>query len=145
MNNSSNSPLFGQIVTFTAAVHQVASDITKDVKSGALTPVQYKILEYIAVSQPVTLSEISECMHMSMPNTSRELKKLTEKQLCAKVTDPADRRRQGITLSPAGEQMMGEAFQTIGRRFEERIGQLSDEERREIGLALELLQQKVFY
>lgn len=40
--------------------------------------------------------------------------------------------------------MMGEAFQTIGRRFEERIGQLSDEERREIGLALELLQQKVF-
>ncbi|AIQ55381.1 MarR family winged helix-turn-helix transcriptional regulator [Paenibacillus sp. FSL R7-0331] len=145
MDNNSDSPLFGQIVAFTAAVHQVASDITKDVKSGTLTPVQYKILEYIAVSQPVTLSEISECMHMSMPNTSRELKKLTEKQLCAKVTDPADRRKQGITLSPAGEQMMGEAFLTIGRRFEERIVHLSDEERREIGLALELLQRKVFY
>ncbi|WP_042200270.1 MarR family winged helix-turn-helix transcriptional regulator [Paenibacillus camerounensis] len=144
-NSNSDSPLFGQIVAFTAAVHQVASDITKDVKSGTLTPVQYKILEYIAVSQPVTLSEISECMHMSMPNTSRELKKLTEKQLCAKVTDPADRRKQGITLSPAGEQMMGEAFLTIGRRFEERIMHLSDEERREIGLALELLQRKVFY
>jgi DNA-binding MarR family transcriptional regulator len=115
------------------------------VKSGALTPVQYKILEYIAVSQPVTLSEISDCMHMSMPNTSRELKKLTEKQLCSRVTDPADRRRQGITLSPAGEAMMGEAFQTIGARFEERLAHLSGAERKEIGQALELLQQKVFY
>lgn len=140
-----NNPLFQQIVAFTAAVHQVASDITKDVKSGALTPVQYKILEYIAVSQPVTLSEISDCMHMSMPNTSRELKKLTEKQLCSRVTDPADRRRQGITLSPAGEAMMGEAFQTIGARFEERLAHLSGAERKEIGQALELLQQKVFY
>ncbi|MDF9839876.1 MULTISPECIES: MarR family transcriptional regulator [unclassified Paenibacillus] len=140
-----NNLLFQQIVAFTAAVHQVTSDLTKDVKSGVLTPVQYKILEYIAVSQPVTLSEISDCMNMSMPNTSRELKKLTEKQLCSRVTDPADRRRQGITLSPSGEAMMGEAFQTIGRRFEERIAHLSEEERREIGQALGLLQQTVFY
>ncbi|MNO13826.1 HTH-type transcriptional regulator MhqR [compost metagenome] len=137
--------LFQKFVAFTTAVHQITSDISKDVKAEALTPLQYKILEYIAVSQPVTLSEISDCMHMSMPNTSRELKKLSEKQLCDKITDPADRRKQGITLSPAGEAMMNEAFQHIAVRFAERISSVTDEERKEIERALDLLQEKVFY
>lgn len=140
-----NNSLFQKFVAFTASVHQITSDISKDVKAESLTPLQYKILEYIAVSQPVTLSEISECMHMSMPNTSRELKKLSEKQLCDRITDPADRRRQGITLSAAGEAMMNEAFQHIGIRFAERIAHLTGGERKEIERALDLLQQKVFY
>lgn len=140
-----NNTLFQKFVAFTAAVHQVTVEITKDVKSEALTPVQYKILEYIAVSQPVTLSEISACMHMSLPNTSRELKKLTGKQLCERVPDPGDRRKQGITLSAAGEDMMNEAFRHIAVRFSERTGQLTAAERQEIERALDLLQEKVFY
>ncbi|CAH1056658.1 hypothetical protein PAECIP111894_02811 [Paenibacillus pseudetheri] len=66
-------------------LHQVTSEITKDMKSEAIHLFNIKILEYIAVSQPVTTSEISECMLMSMPNTSRELRKLSEKQLCEKI------------------------------------------------------------
>ena len=140
-----NSSLFQKFVAFTTAVHQITNEITKDVKSEALTPVQYKIMEYIAVSQPVTLSEISDCMHMSMPNTSREMRKLSEKGLCDKVTDPMDRRKQGITLSPSGQAMMNEAFGTVAARFEERISQVSEAQRKEIGQALDLLQSKVFY
>lgn len=140
-----NNQLFQKFVAFSAAVHQITNDITKDVKSEALTPLQYKILEYIAVSQPVTLSEISDCMQMSMPNTSRELKKLSEKGVCARITDPDDRRKQGITLSAAGEALMNEAFQRIAARFEQRIENIPAEERKEIEQALDLLQQKVFY
>lgn len=140
-----NNTLFQKFVAFTTAVHQITSDITKDVKSEALTPVQYKILEYIAVSQPVTLSEISDCMNMSMPNTSREVKKLTGKQLCNRITDPGDRRKQGITLSAAGQDMMNEAFRHIGVRFDERTRHLTEAERQEIERALDLLQEKVFY
>lgn len=83
-----NNLLFQKFVTFTTAVHQVTHDMTKDVRSESLTPVQYKILEYIAVSQPVTLSEISDCMHMSMPNTSRELRKLSENNCVRKLPMP---------------------------------------------------------
>jgi DNA-binding MarR family transcriptional regulator len=140
-----NSSLFQKFVAFTTAVHQITNEITKDVKSEALTPVQYKIMEYIAVSQPVTLSEISDCMHMSMPNTSREMRKLSEKGLCDKVTDPLDRRKQGITLSPSGQAMMNEAFGTVAARFEERISQVSEAQRKEIEQALDLLQSEVFY
>ncbi|WP_150269924.1 MarR family winged helix-turn-helix transcriptional regulator [Paenibacillus tepidiphilus] len=140
-----NHPLFKKFVAFTAAVHQITNDITKDVKPETLTPVQYKILEYIAVSQPVTLSEISDCMHMSMPNTSRELRKLTEKELLVKVTDPADRRKQGITLSPEGQAMIDEVFRGAAQRVGERIEHLTAEQQQEIERALDLLQEKIFY
>jgi hypothetical protein len=50
--------LFHKFVAFTTSVHQVTHEITKDVKSDAITPVQHSILEYIAVSQPVTLVKL---------------------------------------------------------------------------------------
>lgn len=137
--------LFNRFVSFTAAVHQVTYDITKDVKTDDITPVQYRILEYIAVSQPVTLSQISECQHMSMPNASRELKKLSEKQLCEKYTADEDRRKQYFRLSEHGQARMDEAFLQIQARFEQRIQHLSDAERQEMEHALEVLHSKVFY
>jgi DNA-binding MarR family transcriptional regulator len=137
--------MFSKFVAFTTAVHQITNEMTKDVKSEVITPVQYKILEYIAVSQPVTLSEISECMLMSMPNTSRELRKLSEKQLCEKVADDEDRRKQCIRLSEKGEAMMNETFQRIESRFIKRIENVSEEELKEIERALDLLHSKVFY
>lgn len=137
--------IFQKFVAFTAAVHQVTNEITKGVKSEAITPVQYKILEYIAVSQPVTISEISECMLMSMPNTSRELRKLSEKQLCEKITDNEDRRKQFIRLSNKGEDMMNEVFAQVKSRFDERIKDISEKELKEIEQALDLLHHKVFY
>lgn len=139
------NPLFQKFVAFTTAVHQVTNTITQGVKSEELTPLQYKILEYVTVSQPVTLSEISDCLHMSMPNTSRELRKLSEKQLCDKIMDPSDRRKQSIRLTAAGQALMNQSFQHIAGRFEERIAGVGNEERKEIERALDLLREKVFY
>jgi DNA-binding MarR family transcriptional regulator len=136
---------FQKVVTFTTAVHEVTFDLTKDVRPEGITPVQYSILEYIAVSQPVTLSQISDCKSISMPNTSRELKKLTEKNLCEKLDVAEDRRKQMIRLSEEGQVMMNEAFERIGERFLNRIGDASLEELEEINHALDVLQSKVFH
>lgn len=136
--------LFHQFVSFTTSVHEVTHELTRDIKPEDITPVQYRILEYIAVSQPVTLSQISDCMHMSMPNTSRELKKITEKDLCEKLESTDDRRKQMIQLSEAGQAMMDEAFGRISERFFERIKNSSEEDLKEIQRALEILQSHVF-
>lgn len=137
--------LFRKFVAFTTSVHEVTHELTKDIKPEDITPVQYSILEYIAVSQPVTLSQISDCKHISMPNTSRELKKLMEKQLCEKFEVAEDRRKQLIRLSEAGQAMMDRAFCQIGDRFLERIKDVSDEELADIERALDILHTKVFY
>jgi DNA-binding MarR family transcriptional regulator len=136
---------FHKFVAFTTAVHQVKHEMTKDLKPDTITPVQYSILEYVAVQQPVTLSEISDCQHTSMPNTSREIRKLTEKGLLEKSTVAEDQRKQSIRLTPKGQTMMDEAFSRIEERFRKRIEGATDEELAKIEQALDILQTKVFH
>ncbi|MFJ9462246.1 MarR family winged helix-turn-helix transcriptional regulator [Viridibacillus arvi] len=138
--------LFNKWVSFTASVHSVTHELTKDAKSDSITPVQYNILESITVStEPVTPSEISDCLHLSMPNTSRELKKLIEKNLIEKVSDTKDRRKQYILLSKEGEAMMNETFKLVESRFLNRIKHASEEDLEDIDRALDVLQSKLFY
>ncbi|MET3658840.1 MarR family winged helix-turn-helix transcriptional regulator [Sporosarcina psychrophila] len=137
--------LFYKCVSFTTSVHRVTHELTKNTKSDSVTPVQYNILEYIAVSQPVTPSEISDCQHISMPNTSRELKKLSEKNLIEKSSDTEDRRKQYIRLSEDGETMMNESFACVEFRFLDRIQNASIEDLDAINQALDILQKKLFY
>jgi MarR family transcriptional regulator, teicoplanin-associated locus regulator len=137
--------LFYKLVSFTNSVHHVTYELTQNAKSDSITQVQYKILEYITVSQPVTPSEISNCMNMSMPNTSRELRKLSEKRLIEKIEDTEDRRKQYIHLSNDGKIMMNEAFASIEARFLDRIQNTSKEDLEEIERALDILQTKLFY
>ncbi|MGE7113445.1 MarR family winged helix-turn-helix transcriptional regulator [Lysinibacillus sp. NPDC047702] len=138
------SSLFHQFVTFTATVHQVTHDLTQNVTVANITPLQYKILEYIKVSQPVTPTEISECQHMSLPNTSRELRKLQEQHLIEKFNDTEDRRKQYIRLSGEGDKMMDEAFACIEERFLQLIQHASKDDLKDIQHALDILNQKVF-
>ncbi|MDF2067455.1 MarR family winged helix-turn-helix transcriptional regulator [Bacillus sp. Cr_A10] len=137
--------LFHKFVAFTTSVHRVTHELTKNAKLDTITPVQYNILEYVYVSQPVTPSEISDCQYMSMPNTSRELKKLSEKNLINKFGDIEDRRKQYIRLSKEGETMMNSAFQLIESDFLKRIKDASKEDLEEIEKALDILHKKVFY
>ena len=136
--------LFQKFVSFTASVHQVTHEMTKDVRPEAVTPVQYQILEYIAVSQPVTPSQISDCQHMSLPNTSREIKKLCEKRLCEKYADPEDRRKQYVRLTAEGKAMMAKVFQQIEARFRLRLQNAASQDLTDIGHAIDVLQSKVF-
>lgn len=137
--------LFTKLVSFTTSVHRVTQELTQNAKSDSITPIQYNILEYVTVSQSVTPSEISDCLHMSMPNTSRELRKLIEKGLIEKIGDTVDRRKHYIRLSNEGETMMKEAFATIEYRFQARIQNASKEDLKEIDRALEILQTKLFF
>lgn len=136
--------LFQQFVRFSTSVHQVTYDMTKEIRIENVTTVQYKILELITVSQPVTLSEISDCLHLSLPNASRELKKLIQYQLCEKIIDPNDRRKFDIRLTEKGTTLMNKVFQQLEINFQERINNLSEPELKEIQDAFEILQTKFF-
>lgn len=137
--------LFYKLVSFTNSVHRVTHELTKNAKSDSISQVQYNILEYIAVNQPVTPSDINDCQNMVMPNTSRELRKLSENNLIEKINNPEDRRKQYIRLSEDGEAMMKEAFSTIESRFLERIQNASKEDLEDIEQAIYILQKKLFF
>ncbi|MNW26254.1 MarR family protein [compost metagenome] len=136
--------LFQQTVAFVASVHQVHTEWTKLIPMDGITPLQYRIIEYLMVHQPLSPSQISACMDVSMPNTSRELKKLTDKGLCEKFNDPSDRRKQYFRLSPAGEQYMGHAFTCMQEQLGTQLEGLSEAELGRIMEAMQLLQETVF-
>lgn len=136
--------LFDQAVAFITSVHQVTYEMTKDFALGDITPVQYGILEYIAVSQPVTLSQVSDCKHISMPNTSRELKKLTDRGLCEKIDAPDDKRKQYIRLSPDGQAFMNAAFGHMRAQFEQRLADATERQLEQLSAAMGVLQAGLF-
>jgi MarR family transcriptional regulator, teicoplanin-associated locus regulator len=140
-----NQGLFNKLVSFITSVHQVTSELTKDAKPQSISQVQYNILEFIAVSQPVSPSQINECLNMTLSNTSREITKLSEKNLIEKVTDSNDRRKQYIHLSQEGEAVMGESFAVIEARFLERVHNASKRDLEEIERAIDILQEKLFH
>jgi MarR family transcriptional regulator, teicoplanin-associated locus regulator len=137
--------LFYKLVSFTTSVHRVTHEFTKNAKSDSISQIQYNILEHISVSQPVTPSEINDCLDMSMPNTSRELKKLSEKNLIEKINNNEDRRKQFILLSNDGQAMMNAAFEIIESRFQQQIKNSSKEDLEAIERAMDILQTKLFY
>ncbi|GLC87026.1 MarR family winged helix-turn-helix transcriptional regulator [Lysinibacillus piscis] len=136
--------LFQQFVAFTTTLHEMTHTLTQHVKLDQITTLQYKILEYIQVSQAVTATEISDCLHMSLPNTSRELRKLQEKKLIDKIGDPEDRRKQVIRLTPTGQKLMDEAFSCIEEQFLQFIQHASPQDVAAISQALTVLEQHFF-
>lgn len=114
--------------------------MTKDIPMQDLTPLQYEIVEFLSIKQPMMLSEISACLGISMPNMSREIKKLTEKGLCEKISDKEDRRKLYIGLTELGENRMAEAFAFMRKLFMKRIEHLSHTELEQISEAMVCLE-----
>lgn len=140
----SKTAFFQQITSFIAAVHNVHHDMKKSLPLHGLTAQQYEIMEYLAIEQPLTPSRISECKGISLPNTSRELRKLIEKGLCEKYDDPTDRRKQYIRLSAAGEKYMAEAFAHLQTELWRLLEGTDSEELDRMSAAMAILQATVF-
>lgn len=135
----SKDRVFGQMVGLIGSVHQLHYDLMKDMPMTDITPLQYEILEFLVVKPPQTLSQISECKGLSMPNASREIRRLTELGLCEKIEDATDRRKQYIRLSALGQERMGAAFAHMKRLFLERTEEVTDEEWARISEAIGVL------
>jgi len=137
--------LFQKFVKFTASIHEVTHQLTKNSRPTDITAVQYSIMEYIYVNQSATLSEISDCLHISMPNTSREIKKLTEKGLLKKTENKEDRRKQSISCTIKGQKKLETVFAEIEANFHYRIKDMSDNELEKVQEAIELLEKRIFF
>ncbi|MFA3775416.1 MarR family transcriptional regulator [Bacillus safensis] len=135
---------FKEFVAFASTFSELKHNMMSKVKPPELTPLQYLILEQLAVSEPLTPSDIADCQHMSLPNVSRELKKLHEKQFIDREEDRVDKRKHIIMLSDKGRTCMNEAFQHIERMLIDSLSSSDIEQMDDIVQALRLLNQTIF-
>ncbi len=78
----------------------------------------------------LTVAEAAECLHLSPSAASRAVDRLVRDGLIRREENPEDRRQKLITMTPAGQRLLGD-MESV---FEERQGQIVavlDEEERE--------------
>jgi DNA-binding MarR family transcriptional regulator len=136
---------FQAVRSFIGNVHASTHALTKDARPNEITPQQYSILEYVIFSKAVTTSQVADCLNISLPNASRELKKLSRLELIVKETDEKDRRKTTISLSEQGQNLMLHTFERIQKNFWEQAGQLSENEMQLIISSMNVLGKKVFF
>ena len=99
-----------------------------------LTEQQWRGLRVGQESGPTDPTQISEEACLLLPSLTRILQKLEEKQLISRSRDESDRRRQVITITAAGEQIIDDnigasmelAARTRNKMGEERYEALLD-------------------
>lgn len=136
---------FQTVINFIGNVHSSTHSLTKDARSNKITPQQHSILEYVFFSKEVTPSQVADCLNISLPNTSREIKKLFKLDLILKESDDKDRRKTTISLSEPGQNLMLRTFERIQKNFWKHAGDLSEDEMKSIVSSMDILDKKVFF
>jgi len=88
---------------------------------------------------------VADCLNISLPNASRELKKLFKSDLIVKEPNAQDRRKTTISLSVAGQNLMLQTFGKIQNNFWEQAGEFSEDEMKSILASMDVLDKKIFF
>jgi len=136
---------FQTVISFIGNVHSSTHFLTKDSRSNKITPQQHSILEYVFFSKAVTTSQVADCLNISLPNASRELKKLFKLDLIVKESNAKDRRKTTISLSEPGQNLMLGTFERIQKNFWKQSGELSEDEMKSVIFSMTVLEKKIFF
>lgn len=129
---------------FFAASQKTLFEMTKLTKPETLTQIHYNILEYLYFNDGKSLSDLADCMYLSMPNASREVKKLKEKNMVKKVDDITDKRKHYIFLSDEGRTLMKETFDSMIIHLESKFISLDKNDQVELEGYMQKIIKKLF-
>ena len=94
-----------------------------------------------AVAPEASLSALAEHLGVSRPTASVLVDRLVQWGLVARGTDPAERRRAVLRLTPAGQRQLAEARQHTQARLAERLAGFGEAELARLLDGLRLLQR----
>lgn len=110
---------------------------------GGLTPSQRSVLASLDRCGPITLSRLAEVEAVSRPAVSGIASRLEEKGLIERRPNPADRRSALVALSAEGRTVLQEGRRERTAVLAMGMERLSDEERRLLAEAIEVLDRLV--
>lgn len=123
-----NDVFLNQLLEMFGASARVLFEVRKGMKPDDVTQGQLDIMEYIFFNGDASLSHLSDCLYLSMPNASREVKKLTEKGYLDKQYNETDKRTHRIVLSERGNQLMQGLLDSYNERIKARYAHLEEKD-----------------
>lgn len=136
--------IFKRTAAFISNLHDLESSLSTGADKGNLTPLQHSILQILYFTNPKTLSALSECMNMNMPNTSREVKKLTELNLISKSQSENDKRITNLSLTAEGSAIIETGLNHMRDEFFRNTGSWSERRIKRFLESLDVLEQDLF-
>ncbi len=119
---------------------RLARELRREIHSLGVTGGQVSLLALIKQSPAITASQLAEHERVSAAAMSGQLAKLEAAGLIARAR-ATDRRRIGLTVSPAGDRVLRSVRQKRTAWLTKRLDTLTDAERDAIEQALEPLQK----
>ncbi|MGA2972566.1 MAG: MarR family winged helix-turn-helix transcriptional regulator [Candidatus Bathyarchaeia archaeon] len=114
-------------------------------KHGArvLSVPQFRTLLFINRRKGTSLSEVAEHIGLTLPSMSTLIDGLVGRNLAVRRTDPDDRRRMTLTLTERGQASLQIAREATQAHLAEHLGHLTEQERKTIITAMQLLRSSV--
>ncbi|MBY9077883.1 MarR family transcriptional regulator [Paenibacillus sp. HN-1] len=132
-----------KLQVFGIGFSKLTSQLLLAIKPEAITLLQFEILHFLYSEKSVTLGQIAACTGMSLPNTSREVRKLVEKSLVAKRAALEDKRVYYVELTPEGQELMMLSDSRLEQVVADKYANLTPDEAGQVTAALELLSDKL--
>lgn len=108
-----------------------------------LTVPQFRALSHLSRNPGSSLSSVAEHLGIARPTASALVDRLVRRGLIHRDTDPSERRRTRLTLTPEGVKHLQGAKEAVRTRVAEVLAPLSDAERAQILQGLQLLAHAV--
>ena len=123
-----------------AAIRLLRTLRREDDGSGLSAP-RLSALSVIAFAGPLSLAELAAAEQVRPPTMSRIVDALVAAGLVAREPAPTDRRSVRLTATDRGRRLMEAGRERRVRALVQRLGQLSDYERRALARGVELLER----
>ncbi|OOP63092.1 MarR family transcriptional regulator [Arthrobacter sp. SRS-W-1-2016] len=122
------------------AVMRTSRRLRIEASGDVLTPGQYTVLAHLR-SGSQTLRQLAEREHVQAPSMTRIVNSLNDKGFASRSADPVDGRQVQVGITPAGEEVLGEARSQRTAWLAQRVAGLSAEERLTLSRAAHILQE----
>jgi DNA-binding MarR family transcriptional regulator len=136
-SRQSHAPLANQL---RPVLLRVARELRREIHSLGVTGGQVSLLVQIKRHPGITASELAERERISAPGMSGHIARL-EAATMIERTRAADRRRIGLTITPAGDQVLIDVRKRRTAWLVEHLAGLTQEERELIEAALPALER----
>ncbi len=111
-----------------------------DTRGPSVTVPQFRLLFFIIHHPESSLAHLAEFLALTPPAASRQVDALVRKNLVCRKTDPQDRRRIVISITPAGQALFDQARQQAHDHLAQRLASLSPEQQHAIAGAMDILE-----
>lgn len=136
--------LFNKTASFISKIHDFESSLSTAGGDDRLTSQQLDLLQILYFSGPKNLSGLSHCMNINLPNSSREVKKLTQQGFIQKQISAEDKRITELSLTEEGTAKVDSFLELMKEHFFSQSGEWKPERILRCIKSIEILEEELF-